>query len=136
MNMKARLFILSLIAYILCGCSVMSNSYTLPTSTQFAMGKGTYISNYRIIQTLNEHFALAADNRVGSNMIIAVRTSGGFDPFYDEEIISGQFVMVDTYTYETVPDDNGRTRAKTVPLVVPRADYSPSMQTTITSVEN
>lgn len=31
--------------------------------------------------------------------------------------------MVDTYTYETVPDHRGRFFEKTVPLVIPLEEY-------------
>lgn len=119
--MKARLFLLVIIAILLCGCGT---SYYSTSSNQFSMGKTSYISNYRVLQTINTHFVLATDTKiVASPMIVAIRTSDEANPFYDNQMISGGFVMVDTYTYDTVPDENGRSRRKTVPLLIPKAEY-------------
>lgn len=118
--MKTKLLILALITAVLCGCG--SSNRTTSTN-QFSLGKYTYISNYYVLQTLDTHFALAADNRASSLVIVAIRTSDYFNPFYDKKRVDGWFVMVDTYTYETMPDKYGRTQIKTVPLVVPKDDY-------------
>lgn len=117
--MKTKLFFLTLITVIICGCGSTINT-TRPDS--FSVGKYTYISNYYVFQTVDTHFALVADNRP-SRLIIAIRTSDYFNSFYDKKRIDGWFVMVDTYTYETVPDKYGRTQIKTIPLVVPKEDY-------------
>ena len=117
-SMKTRLFIIALMTVVLCSCG----SSIHPTNpNNFSIGKPTYISNYYVLQTLDAHFALVADNT--SRLIIAVNTSDSFHPFYDKEKVSGWFVMIDTYTYETVPDKYGRTFIKTIPLVVPKQDY-------------
>ena len=109
------------IALLLCGCGPMR--YT-SSSAKFAVGKTSYISDYRVIQTLNAHFALAKDSRIVSNpLVIAIRTAEDADPFYDGQSISGQFVMVDTYTYETAASTAANIRMKTVPLVVPKKEY-------------
>ena len=56
-------------------------------------------------------------------MVIAIRTSDKFYPVYDGEIISGAVVMTTTYTYETREDEHGRSRMKTVPVVIPLSEY-------------
>ena len=56
-------------------------------------------------------------------VLFAVSTSDSFDPLYDDLKISGEFVMIKTYTYETLEDEYGRTKIKTIPLVVPLRDY-------------
>ena len=92
--------------------------------TNFSLGKTTRLYNFMVMQC-SEHFALAMETKlVASPLIVAIKTSDSFEPFYDGKAISGYFVMIDTYTYETVPDENGRTRMKTVPLVVPREEYN------------
>ena len=58
-----------------------------------------------------------------SGLMFAVSTSDSFDPLYDDLKIYGAFVMIQTYTYETREDEYGRTRIKTIPLVVPLRDY-------------
>ena len=123
MKMKARLFIVAIIATILCGCGSTASYSSSPH--RFVMGRATFITNYRVFQTISPHFALAIDNRVVTNrLVIAIRTSEESDPFYDGQTIAGSYVMVDTYTYETNPDEYGRTRVPTVPLVVPRNEYN------------
>lgn len=121
--MKTKLFLLTLAMAIFCGCS---SSYSISTSPyQLAIGKKTYISNYRVIQTIDTHFALAVDSRiVDYPFVIAIKSSVEHAPFYDGQIITGSFVMIDTYTYETVPDKENRTFVKTVPLVIPKNEYN------------
>ncbi|MCR4860565.1 MAG: hypothetical protein K5910_07880 [Bacteroidales bacterium] len=115
---RVRLIVLAILAIVLCGCSTARYS---TSSARFYPGKSTYITNYRIMRTISPHLALAVDNRpVDNKLVIAVRTSPGSGPLYDGQIISGRFVMVDTYTYT---EGFGRRNRITVPLVVPRADY-------------
>ncbi len=121
MLMKTRLLILTIIAAILCGCGPMQYSVN---SNRFSLGKATYISDYRVIQTIDSHFALLVNMRnATSPFVIALRTSKAFEPFYDGQYFRGTVVMVDTYSYETRPDEYYRTMNKTVPLVVPKSDY-------------
>lgn len=84
------------------------------------MGKNTWISNYEIIQTIDEGFGLAVSR--SNFMVIAIKSSSEFYPMYDGEAIKGSFVMVDTYTYERKPDENGNRQFKTVPVVVPYSE--------------
>lgn len=134
-----RIIILSLatVAFSLTSCSVANTSPTTSSSylaysnprteglyakgdTQFVLDKTVTVINASIIQTINPHFGIAA---VPSGLIFAVSTSDSFDPLYDELRISGQFVMTQTYTYETRPDECGRTKIKTIPVIVPLRDY-------------
>lgn len=117
-----RFLIVIAFALLICGCSSMR--YT-SSSAKFAIGKTSYISDYRVIQTLNAHFALVRDNRLVDNpLVIAIRTAEDSDIlFYDGQTISGQFVMIDTYTYETAASTAERIRMRTVPLVVPKKEY-------------
>ena len=89
-------------------------------NAQFAPGRTVQVNNARIIQTINPHFGLAM---TPTGLIFAVSTSDSFDTLYDDLIIAGAFVMIDTYTYETREDEVGRTKIKTIPLVVPLRDY-------------
>lgn len=116
---KKRIIILAVVMAILSGCGL--SYYSSSTTNKFAIGKTSHISNYRVLQAINKHFVLAIDDRIVVNpLVIAIKTSEGHSPFYDGQIISGWFEMTDTYTYETMPDENGRTRIKTVPLVIPK----------------
>ena len=42
---------------------------------------------------------------------------------YDGRLLANDYVMIDTYTYTTYPDELGRTYSKTVPVVIPKEDY-------------
>ena len=132
---RALLFILVTLSAILSSCSVTkksTNILTLPRNTsrtdglysknyvQFVLGKTVYVSNAFIIQTIDPHFGIAA---TPTGVIFAVSTSDSFDPIYDDLKVSGAFVMIKTYTYETWEDEYGRTKIKTIPLVVPLRDH-------------
>ena len=80
------------------------------------------ISSYQIFQTLDSNFGLAKNPYNG--MIIAVKSSSSFYPIYDGETISGSVVMIDTYSYDSIIDENGRTFTRTVPIVVPYKEYT------------
>lgn len=139
--MKRALFLIIVaFAAILSSCGVSKSSTTAePTKTislsrhssrtdglysknyvQFVLGKTVYVSNAFIIQTIDPHFGIAA---TPTGVIFAVSTSDSFDPIYDDLKVSGAFVMIKTYTYETAEDEYGRTRIKTIPQVVPLRDY-------------
>lgn len=131
------ILLLATFSISLSNCSVASTSPTTNSSylaysnprteglyakgdTQFVLDKTVTVINAYIIQTINPHLGIAA---VPSGLIFAVSTSDSFDPLYDELRISGQFVMTQTYTYETRPDEYGRTKIKTIPVIVPLRDY-------------
>ncbi len=131
------ILLLATFAISLTSCSVTSTSSTTSSSylaysdprteglyakgnTQFVLNKTVTVINASIIQTINPHFGIAA---VPSGLIFAVSTSDSFGPLYDGLRISGQFVMTQTYTYETRPDEYGRTKIKTIPVIVPLRDY-------------
>jgi len=126
--MKRGLIILYVLMTLLSGCSSSTsllkttNSLQVAPYGQFAIDKVSYVSEYKVFQTLDKHFGLAVETN-GDGMVIALRTSDDYDPIYDGLRFSGAYVMVETYTYETVPDEKGRTRVKTVPVVIPKDDY-------------
>ena len=137
MNMKkAIVFFLFAALSVLSGCSIANTtgSTVAVVSTnprtdglysknapQFVLGKAVSVYDARIIQTVNAHFGIAI--APSSGLMFAVSTSDSFDPLYDDLKIYGAFVMIQTYTYETREDEYGRTRIKTIPLVVPLRDY-------------
>ena len=104
-----------------CGTSKYGISSTAPA--EFKVGYSTRLFEYTVFQRLEPGFCLVESSF--SDQIIAVRAHEGFEyyPFYDKQLISGKYVMVDTYTYETVPDHRGRVFEKTVPLVIPLEEY-------------
>lgn len=123
--MKTKFLLLMVALFLLGGCGP---SYYSTSTQRFSIGKTTYVTNYRVIFCYDAHFAIAMDNRiVVAPTAIAIKSSENFDPFYDGQIINGQFIMIDTYTYDARRDEDGNRNVKTLPLVVPKADYSPSL---------
>jgi hypothetical protein len=122
-TMRIKLIFAGLIALLVCsGCSVGSSSLRGPNSaSSFKIGKTVMISSFVVFQTLDSDFALAKN--YNSQMVIAIRSSKTFNPLFDGKVIRGPFVMADTYSYETVKDDYGRSSYKTVPLMIPAAEY-------------
>ena len=127
--MKSTLVIfLTALAFVLTGCSVTGPYLTSNPRTeglysnepQFVLDKTVSVANARIIQTVNPHFGIAV---FSSGLLFAVSTSDSFDPLYDDLKIAGSFVMIQTYTYETREDEYGRTKIKTIPVIVPLRDY-------------
>ena len=106
-----------------------TNAYPtyLPYNPQPRVGYVTTIRNAEIFQTLEDHFALANwtlfYGSLTRKLIVAIRCNEADSPMYDGRVLSGEYVMVDTYTYTTYPDELGRTFSKTVPIVIPREDY-------------
>lgn len=105
----------SLLAIFACSCAVSTPSLKRDS---FELFKTTSISDYVVFQTAeNGEFGLATNPYNG--MVIAVRSSSLFFPLYYQRAIKGMVIMIDTYSYETVPDEQGRTKRLTVPVVVP-----------------
>ena len=122
--MKTRFLCLVILSILASGCGVSGGT---ARNDHFKIGKTTMISNYKVFQTLNSGFGLATNPYNG--MTIAVKSATQFFPIYDGEIISGTVVMTDTYTYESIiNEDTGRTFSRTVPLVVPYKEYSGKKQ--------
>ena len=86
---------------------------------EFEIGKKTNLNGSRIFQTLGKREGLA----VLDGTVFYYAISSDFDPLYDNEHLTGWGVMIDTYCYETVPDEYGRTKIKYVPYVIPLKDY-------------
>ena len=121
MKIKTIMVALTILLATACGTSKYGIKSTGPDD--FKVGQSTWIFQYTVIQQLEPGFCLVESSF--SEQIIAVRAQKGFEyyPFYDNQLISGKYVMVDTYTYETVPDHRGRVFEKTIPLVIPLEEY-------------
>ena len=119
--MKSRLLFLALFILLISSCGISNSASRSDSNQYFRIGKTSHITNYEVIQTLDKDFGLAMNRN--TLMVIAIRTSDKFYPVYDGEIISGAVVMTTTYTYETREDEHGRSRMKTVPVVIPLSEY-------------
>lgn len=131
LSLTGTLIILSI---SVAGCSAANvatstNVYPtyLPYNPQPRVGYVTTIRNAEIFQTLGDHFALADwtlfNGSLTRKLVVAIRCNDDDSPMYDGRVLSGEYVMVDTYTYTTYPDELGRTFSKTVPIVIPKEDY-------------
>ena len=109
--MKLRTIIAAVAVLLVTACGTSKYGIKSTAPDEFKVGYSTWIFEYTVFQRLEP--------------IIAVRAHEGFKyyPFYDDQLISGKYVMVDTYTYETVPDFRGRVFERTVPLVIPLEEY-------------
>ena len=113
---------LLLVMVSISSCSVFNQGTSLHYSSQFQPGCVTGVYNAKVFQTIvAEGLALAEYSNGNENIIFAVKSEEVV--LYDGLNFSGEFVMMDTYTYETYPDELGRTFIKTVPLVVSRSQY-------------
>ncbi len=121
--MKLRTIIVAVAVLLATACGTSKYGIKSTAPDDFKMGQSTWIFQYTVFQRLEPGFCLVESSF--SDQIIAVRAHEGFEyyPFYDKQLISGKYVMVDTYTYETVPDFRGRVYEKTVPLVIPLEEY-------------
>ena len=121
MKLRTIIVAVAVLLAIACGTSKYGIKSTAPDD--FKMGQSTWIFQYTVFQRLEPGLCLVESSF--SDQIIAVRAHEGFEyyPFYDKQLISGKCVMVDTYTYETIPDFRGRSFEKTVPLVIPLEEY-------------
>ena len=121
--MKLRTIIVAVAVLLATACGTSKYGIKSTAPDDFKMGQSTWIFQYTVFQRLEPGFCLVESSF--SDQIIAVRAHEGFEyyPFYDKQLISGKYVMVDTYTYETVPDFRGRSFEKTVPLVIPLEEY-------------
>lgn len=119
--MKNRFLIWMILSILITSCGVSSRDNRV-RADNFKIGKTTRISDYQVFQTLDSTFGLAKNPYNG--MVIAIKSSTQFTPIYDGELIFGPVVMTDTYSYDSIIDDNGRTFTRTVPIVVPYKEYS------------
>ena len=75
-----------------------------------------------VFQTLSRNEALCMEKSLySSNDVYKIITESNL--LYDGQVISGRWVLVDTYTYET--KDN---RIKTVPVLMPLSEYKERKQ--------
>ena len=115
--MKLRFVLLTIVVIVASSCGVSSYSQ----KDDFKMFKPLSIRNYEIIGTYNEGFGLAVSR--DNLMVIAIKSSRDLLPMYDGQTIRGRFVMIDTYSYDTRPNEQGNSTRKTVPLVVPWKEF-------------
>lgn len=134
--MKHVLLILIVAITTVTGCSISANASGQTTVTsvlnnglQYSScpytGKVTYLRNARVIQTSGPRTGLAScyiDGNV-QDIILAFQLRDDYTDVYDGLVFSGDFVMVGTYRYETVPDEFGRSSIKVVPLMVSKEQY-------------
>lgn len=75
----------------------------------------------KIFQTLNEYEALATTTKGDVVKIITNK-----DLYYDGNVIKSRFVLIDTYTYQTVvkAGDTDEYRQKTVPVFIKSSEYN------------
>ena len=120
---KLRTMIVAVAVLLATACGTSKYGIKSTAPDDFKVGQSTWIFQYTVFQRLAPGFCLVESSF--SDQIIAVRAHEGFEyyPFYDKQLISGKYVMVDTYTYETVPDHRGRVFERTVPLVIPLEEY-------------
>jgi len=111
-----------LILLLLFILSLLSSCQSYAPITKASIGDKCYL-NVRIFQAFNSQEALAIgiDN---NNIIVKLITNE--DTFYDEKRLSGIYIMVNTYTYETkkgsiktVPVFIKATEAKSLPTFSP-----------------
>lgn len=85
---------------------------------EFKVGWYTPIYNYRVLVIQEPNFFLAIDDCVESPSVIAVSILDEEGPVYSNQPITGPYVMIDTYTYETQAHTQ-----RTIPLVVSLKHY-------------
>ena len=88
---------------------LFASSCTVFTRTSLShatIGDKCYL-RVKIFQAFNSHEALAKGNENNSIVVKLITTE---DTFYDGKVLSGEYIMVDTYTYTYKPDTKKRNR--------------------------
>lgn len=103
--------------------SAAENNYEESKSDISTYRFNQYESKYlelKIFQTLNESEALATTKKGDVVKIITKE-----DLYYDGNVIKGKFVLIDTYTYQTVvkAGDTDEYKQKTVPVFIKASEY-------------
>ena len=113
MNMKRKLLPLFSISILLLvsSCSI----FTRASLSNATIGDKCYL-NATIFQAVNSHEALATTSRELNSIVVKLITSE--DTYYDGKRVSGTFIMVDTYTYESKQET-----IKTVPVFIKVSEY-------------
>lgn len=101
--MKRIIALISIALLCFTSCSVMQNNINK---------EKTYLS-VKIFQTLNKNAALARTDRWD-----VVKIESLEEMYYDGKSITGTFVLVDTYSYETKDGT-----IKTVPVYIRESEY-------------
>ena len=112
--MKKTTLLLStlIILLFLSSCSIITRA----SLSNASIGDKCYL-NATIFQAVNSHEALATTSQVPNSIVVKLITSE--DTFYDGKRVSGNFIMVDTYTYE-----NKQETIKTVPVFIKVSEYN------------
>lgn len=110
--MKKALLPLSVsILLLLSSCSI----FTRASLSNASIGDKCYL-NATIFQAVNSHEALATTSQERNSIVVKLITSE--DTFYDGKRVSGTYIMVDTYTYESKQET-----IKTVPVFIKVSEY-------------
>ena len=116
---KTTLFFSAVLFLMITSCTTLETVTPLYNSS---IGDKCDI-NVKIFQAFNSHEALAKG--FGSNDIV-VKLITTEDTFYDGKILSGRYVMVDTYTYTHKNDGkkDSEEYIKTVPVFIKVSEYN------------
>lgn len=112
MKNTTLLFSALLLLLFVSSCSIFTRS----TLSNASIGDKCYL-NATIFQAVNNHEALATTSQAPNSIVVKLITSE--DTFYDGKRVSGNFIMVDTYTYE-----NKQETIKTVPVFIKVSEYN------------
>ena len=111
--MKKVLLLLSVsILLLLPSCSLLHRT----SVSRATIGDKCYL-NVTIFQALNSHEALARTDDITNLIVVKLITTE--DTFYDGKRLSGTFIMVDTYTYESKQET-----IKTVPVFIKDSEFN------------
>ena len=112
---KALLLSIAVLLCTLSSCSLFRTSLS-----HAAIGDKCYL-NATIFQAVNSHEALATTSQERNSIVVKLITSE--DTFYDGKRVSGTYIMVDTYTYESKQET-----IKTVPVFIKVSEYKAPIQ--------
>ena len=110
--MKRAIILLSTTLLLLSSCSV----FTRVSLSNASIGDKCYL-NATIFQAVNSHEALATTSRELNSIVVKLITTE--DTYYDGKRVSGNFIMVDTYTYQSKQET-----IKTVPVFIKVSEYN------------
>ena len=114
-----HLIMLLTASLLLSSCGIVTNTGTVSTTTKLGDRCNMEL---KVFQTLSRSEALCMETRLySSNDVYKIITESNL--LYDGQVISGTWVLVDTYTYETKDE-----RIKTVPVFMPLSEYKERKQ--------
>ena len=118
-----HLIMLLAVSLLLSSCGIVTNTASTSNPNTIGTKLGDRCNlNLKVFQTLSRNEALCMEKSLySSNDVYKIITESNL--LYDGQVISGRWVLVDTYTYET--KDN---RIKTVPVLMPLSEYKERKQ--------